>query len=74
MVAAVRASLGAQVNAIIQWTADNVEWLFSGIGISALSALAVLLRKRSSGTKQIATNSKNVTQIGGDVTVTNRDD
>ncbi len=62
------------MSAIIEWATDNVEWLFSGIGVSALGVLSLAFRRRSSGAKQVVKNSKNVSQIGGDFTVTNSDD
>lgn len=62
------------MDALIQWASSNVEWLFSGIGVTALTTLGIVLRRRSAGTKQIVKESANVTQIGGNFTMTRKDD
>lgn len=62
------------MSALIQWASDNYEWVFSGIGVSALAALGLAMRKRSTGTTQVVKDSSNVTQVGGNFTVTKSDD
>lgn len=52
----------------MNWLIKNVEWLFSGIGVTILSL--IFMRRRSGKViQQSVKKSSNVTQIGGDVKV-----
>ncbi|QHA38505.1 hypothetical protein D5E69_14165 [Rossellomorea marisflavi] len=54
------------------WISENKEWLFSGIGIVAITSLLgfVFKSKRSPGQKIDAGNHSNNVQGGKNVTVT----
>lgn len=61
----------------MDWLNDNKEWLFSGIGVAALTAVvrAWQAKRTKPGSAKVQSqragrNSKN-TQIGGNVTFTN---
>lgn len=53
------------------WLLDNIEWIFSGIGVLILSVLVGLFLKRRQTPKQViysGTRSNNI-QTTGDVTM-----
>lgn len=63
------------LSGVMHWIAENIEWLFSGIGVTLLLGLAGLVRKRSGkrsrdagGSRKIKIEQKNEgrssTQIG----------
>lgn len=54
---------------MIEWILDNLNWIFSGIGVFVLSLLLLLFkRKKGRGNvmKQKAGNNSTNIQIGGD--------
>lgn len=57
---------------LLEWVIKNKEWLFSGIGVTAIGLL--FSRRRSLLRGQSVNKSFNVTQIGGDVTIGAVDD
>lgn len=56
----------------MQWIVDNLEWLFGGIGVSALAGVIGLIFKKKSNNQSIKSgdNSKN-NQAGRDITISN---
>ncbi|MQR02475.1 hypothetical protein GEV47_17505 [Glaciimonas sp. GS1] len=57
---------------ILDWIVANKEWVFSGIGASALSLLVgVFARKKKASPTQSQTSGKNSTNIqaGGDINI-----
>lgn len=63
---------GTQMDAIVQYLKSNAEWIFSGIGVSALAVLAYLLRmafKRQTSQKQTVAGGSSAIQAGRDVKI-----
>ena len=59
---------------LITFVVDNKEWIFSGIGVLAISWLLTMLKKSRSSVKQTINSgarSKNV-QTLGDITITTK--
>lgn len=60
----------------MQWIIDNKEWVFSGIGVFALSLIAAFIFKgkgTTSQTQKSGKNSKNY-QAAGDINIGTRND
>lgn len=53
---------------MIQWLIDNKEWIFSGVGIFLLSAIAVRYKIRPSQQQRSGRNSVNI-QAGNDISI-----
>lgn len=52
----------------MDWLMNNIEWVFSGIGVAVIGWFFIL-RKSREDVRQSVKNSFNVTQVGGDVKV-----
>jgi hypothetical protein len=55
----------------LTWVLDNKGWLFSGIGVAAITAVVALFKRRQNGTTQTqhsGANSTNV-QAGRDINI-----
>lgn len=60
----------------MQWVIENKEWVFSGIGVFALSLVVTFILNRKKSTSQIqksGKNSKNY-QAAGDINIGKGDD
>ena len=61
------------IEAILQYVADNKEWIFSGVGVSVVVVVAGFFFRKKSGINQSlksGTNSTNI-QAGQDVHINN---
>lgn len=61
-----------QFDKILEWLCDNKEWVFSGIGVTVLSVVFCLFKKRSTGISNHQSSSFNIgshiTQVNGNCT------
>ncbi len=60
------------MDSLIDWVGDNMEWLFSGIGVLVLSAVGGLVfKKRHTSSKQVIRSGDRSTniQVGRDVNI-----
>jgi hypothetical protein len=61
-----------QLNKILEWLCDNKEWVFSGIGVTVLSFVLCLFKKRNKNTGNRQSSSFNIgshiTQVNGNYT------
>lgn len=61
-----------QFDIILEWLCANVEWVFSGIGVTVLSFVFCLFKKRNSSTVNHQSSSFNIgshiTQVNGNYT------
>ncbi|WP_375320668.1 hypothetical protein [Aliivibrio logei] len=59
----------------MSWLVENKEWLFSGIGVSAIICILSLFKRRT-GLTQIQKSGSNSTnyQAGGDIKIGTNDD
>lgn len=60
----------------MQWMFDNMEWIFSGIGVFALSLIAGFFIKNRGTTKQSQKAGDRSTnyQSAGDINIGNKND
>lgn len=60
----------------MQWIIDNKEWVFSGIGVFALTLLVGFFVRNKSTTKQTQKSGPNSInyQAGGDIKIGRNDD
>lgn len=60
------------LNKILEWLCDNKEWVFSGIGVTVLSFVLCLFKKRNKNTGNYQSSSFNIgshiTQVNGNYT------
>lgn len=64
------------MDTIVQYFMSNAEWIFSGIGVSVLAALAYLIRpafKRQLSQKQTVDRGSSGIQAGRDVKINSSD-
>lgn len=57
----------------MNWFANNVKWIFSGIGVAIIGWLLFRIRRKHS-VRQEVLNSTDVTQIGGNVSIRESND
>ncbi len=58
------------LDTLFHWIMDNIEWIFSGVGVAVIFALIGVLFKNKNGKKikqyqKSGNNSTNI-QVGGD--------
>lgn len=60
------------LNKILEWLCDNKEWVFSGIGVTVLSFVLCLFKKKNKNTGNHQSSSFNIgshiTQVNGNYT------
>lgn len=56
----------------MEWLIENINWIFSGIGVTVVLGIIGFFTKRNKGKQQIINSGKNSTNIQGgrDVNVT----
>ena len=57
---------------MFEYLIDNKEWIFSGVGVTAISWLLFRKSSASSMSQKGGKNSKNI-QVGGDYTISTKD-
>jgi len=59
----------------MDWLSKNYQWVFSGVGVALIGSIFFAKsRSKSRSVSQSAKKSKNVTQVGGDVSIGSEDD
>jgi hypothetical protein len=62
------------VSEALTWLIDNMEWIFSGIGVAAIGWLFLLFKRRQNGLNQRQRSGRNSTnlQAGKDINLKRR--